>query len=201
MPHRDDRRLVRRLVAGEEMAFEQFANTYIPVLFRVARRRLGRGDRELAGDLVQSTLCKAIAKLDSYRGDAALVTWLCTCLRNEIAGFYRKRSRSGREINLAQDDDVAAELSFKPVLSRDPEQALLHEEGIELVHEALDLLPPHYGRALEWKYLEDLSVKEIASRLDLSPKAAESLLTRARVSFRDEYSRLFTGRRASPDPT
>ncbi len=55
---------------------------------------------------------------------------------------------------------------------------------------ALDQLPSHYGSALEWKYLEELSVKEIASRLKLSPKAAESTLTRAREAFRDGFTAL-----------
>jgi DNA-directed RNA polymerase specialized sigma24 family protein len=56
---------------------------------------------------------------------------------------------------------------------------------------ALDHLSPHYGeegQALEWKYLDGLSVKEIAARLRLAPKAAESLLTRARRAFRDGFS-------------
>ena len=55
---------------------------------------------------------------------------------------------------------------------------------------ALDQLPQHYGNALEWKYLEGLPVKEIASRLKLSPKAAESLLTRAREAFRECFTSL-----------
>lgn len=71
-----------------------------------------------------------------------------------------------------------------------PEQALLRKETSELVHVTLDALPPHYSKVLEWKYLDRLSVKEIAARLRVGPKAAESLLTRARSSFRDGYGRL-----------
>ena len=67
---------------------------------------------------------------------------------------------------------------------------------------ALDRFPPHYGNALEWKYLDDVPVKEIAVRLGVSPKAAESLLTRARDSFREAFSALVPGgislRRADP---
>ena len=49
----------------------------------------------------------------------------------------------------------------------------------------LDALPGRYGEALEWKYIDGLSVREIAARLELGEKATESLLTRARESFRD----------------
>lgn len=52
----------------------------------------------------------------------------------------------------------------------------------------LDHLPPRYSHALEWKYLEDLSVHDIAARLQCTPKAAESLLTRARDAFRDAFA-------------
>jgi len=196
--YHDDRRLVRRMVAGDEAAFEQFSNNYIPALYRFAQRRLS-GDQDLVSDLVQSTLCKAIAKLDTYRGEAALMTWLCTCCRNEIAGHFRKQGRSGQKVDLPDEENLPSGASFKPVIAHNPEQSFLRTENSDLVHEALDSLPPHYGRALEWKYIEDLSVKEIASRLDLSPKATESLLTRARTSFRDEYSRFSARERLAPE--
>lgn len=196
--YRDDRLLVRRMIKGEEMAFEQFSHDYIPILYRFAQRRL-TGDQDLVADLVQTTICKVIARLDSYRGEAALVTWLCACLRNEISGHFRKSKGAARETNMADDEEVSSEASFRPVISGNPEQTMLSSEKANLVHLALDSLPPHYGRALEWKYLEDLPVKEIASRLEMSPKAAESLLTRARLSFREEYSRYSSDVRLSPD--
>jgi DNA-directed RNA polymerase specialized sigma24 family protein len=58
------------------------------------------------------------------------------------------------------------------------------------VHAALDRLPPGYARAVEWRYLEGLAVEEIAHRLELTYKAAESLLSRARKAFRDAYEYL-----------
>jgi RNA polymerase sigma-70 factor (ECF subfamily) len=70
---------------------------------------------------------------------------------------------------------------------------VLRDEARALVHAALDLLPPRYGRILEWKYLDDLPVKEIADRMSVGTKAAESLLTRARISFRETYARLKVG--------
>ena len=55
------------------------------------------------------------------------------------------------------------------------------------MHEALDHLPVHYGQVLEWKYTDGLAVKEMAERLEMTPKAVESLLTRARVAFREQF--------------
>ena len=58
------------------------------------------------------------------------------------------------------------------------------------MHIALDLLPERYARALELKYLRNLSVNDVARDLALSPKAAESLLTRARTAFKARFSEL-----------
>jgi len=61
-----------------------------------------------------------------------------------------------------------------------------------VIRAALDYLPAPYGDILEWKYLHDLPIAEIAGRLGRSPKAVESLLTRAREAFRETFS-LLTG--------
>ena len=62
-----------------------------------------------------------------------------------------------------------------------------------MVQVALDVLPAHYANALEWKYIEDLPVKQIAERMNLGLKATESLLTRAREAFRDAFSAVSSG--------
>ena len=195
----EEREFVRRMIAGDESAFEVFADDYIPALYRFAANRLG-GDRELTGDLVQTTICKAIAKLSTFRGEAALMTWLCACCRNEIAGHFRKKMRPIREVDLeAVEESSAAELGA--AAPEGPESEVLRSETSRLVHVALDALPPHYGKVLEWKYLENLPVKEIATRLELGPKAAESLLTRARQAFRKAHARLTAATRPPAEIT
>ena len=190
-----DRALVRRMIAGDERAFEEFTDTYLPALYRFAVNRLDR-DRELTREIVQSTVCKAIAKLATFRGEAALMTWLCACCRTEIATHFRGKARAPREVELV-DGEVTPKTYLNQAHLFGPLETFERKEDAELVHLALDQLPPHYGRALEWKYLDNLSVKEIAKRLSLGPKAAESLLTRARRSFRDRYRSLVGSTRSS----
>jgi RNA polymerase sigma-70 factor (ECF subfamily) len=71
-----------------------------------------------------------------------------------------------------------------------PEVPAHGSETADRVHATLDRLPPRYARAMEWRYLDGVDVPEIARRLDLSYKAAESLLSRARSAFRETYERL-----------
>jgi RNA polymerase sigma-70 factor (ECF subfamily) len=180
----DERQLVRLLVAGDPRAFERFADAYIPALYRFAASRLRRHP-ELTRDVVQATLARAIEKLPSFRGEAALMTWLCACCANEIAAHFRRNRRAA---------EVAWPEALEPHAPGGPDDESMREETTRLVHTALDLLPPHHSRALEWKYLDDLPVQEIADRLQVGLKAAESLLTRARASFRGTFARLRVGR-------
>lgn len=184
----DDQELVRRMIAGDESAFEEFCHDYPPALLRFTLRRLA-GDRELARDVVQATVGKAIAKLASFRGEAALMTWLCAVCRNEIAAHYRRAMRAGTEVELQAVEETMG-VAQGAGGAEDPEGAALREEASQLVHVVLDSLAPRHAQALEWKYLDDLPVRDIARRLNVGEKAAESLLTRARQSFRDGYARL-----------
>ncbi len=183
------------MLAGDEKAFEEFFEGYFPGLYRFAMARMSQ-DADAAEDVAQATLCKAISKLDTYRGEAALFTWLCTFCRHEIAAFYERTHRQPATVDLAEEtQEVAAALeSLWALTGGGPEESLRRREIAHLVHVTLDRLPARYADALEWKYVDGLSVKEIAARLGLSPKAAESTLTRAREAFRDGFSTLMRNR-------
>lgn len=185
-----DRRLTRRMLAGDERAFDEFFNGNFSGLYRFALSRLDH-DEDAAEEVAQATICKAITKLGTYRGEATLFTWLCTFCRHEISTYYKRNKIVARHVDLIEDaPEVRAVVESLGAEFDNPESAFDRQELVRLVQVALDQLPAHYGNALEWKYLEDLSVVEIAARLELSPKAAESLLTRAREAFRDGFGTL-----------
>lgn len=189
----EDRGLVRRMRAGDEAAFEEFFDGYFQAVYRFALARLDR-EEELAKEIAQATICKAIEKLDSYRGEAALFSWLCSICRFEISGHF-KRERWAPPAELPDDDGAGGKtLESLPADLDDPERALLRVEVGRLVHEAVDQLPPRYGQVLEWKYSEGLPVKQMAERLGMTAKAVESLLTRARLAFRDVFAGLTGGK-------
>jgi RNA polymerase sigma-70 factor (ECF subfamily) len=182
--HDEDLQLVARMLAGETAAYEAFAERYFQPLYRFTVARLGN-DRERARDIVQTAITKALGKLETYRGDAALLTWLCACCRNEVLMYFRSRRTAPAEIELAEGMSPAA--GYQCSAAVDPERGLLRVESAHAVHMTLDLLPDHYARSLEWKYVEGMPVERIAARLGVSSKAAESLLTRAREAFRHAY--------------
>jgi RNA polymerase sigma-70 factor (ECF subfamily) len=185
------RALVARMLAGDQDAFEEFFAASFPPLFRFAADRLA--DASAAEEVVQAALSRAVRKLHTYRGEAALFTWLCTFCRHEIAAWYERRARRPREVELVEDlPDVRAALeSLSPDVLASPEAELHRRELRRLVQATLDALPGRYGDALEWKYIEGRSVEEIGDRLGIGHTAAQSLLARARVAFKDGMEAVF----------
>lgn len=173
------------MLDGDETAFDAFFNAVHPALYRFSLARLGR-DADAAGEVAQAAICKAIAKLHTYRGEAALLTWLCVFCRHEIYA-YNKRRAVHPSVEFSEDEpEIRAALeSLRAATVDDPDAALDRIKVAAFVQQVLDHLPSHYADALEWKYIDEVSVQEIAARLDLGLKAAESLLTRARSAFRD----------------
>jgi RNA polymerase sigma-70 factor, ECF subfamily len=180
--------LARRLLAGDEAAFDEFFGRYFPRLYRFALARLG-GNEDVSEEIVQRVLIHALDRLHTYRGEAALLTWLCTFCRREI-GAWREREGRMQEVSFFDDrPEMRAVLdALAAADADDPEAALRVRELTGIVQLTLDHLPGRYGDVLEWKYIQELSVGEIAERLGVGYKAAESLLTRARAAFREGFS-------------
>jgi RNA polymerase sigma-70 factor, ECF subfamily len=178
------------MLDGEEAAFESFFNAVYPALYRFALARLGF-DEDAAEEVAQAAICKAIAKLHTFRGEAAVLTWVCTFCRREIYA-YGKRHTDHPQVELAEDEpEIRAALeSLRASTVEDPDAALDRARLASFVQRVLDQLPSHYADALEWKYIDEASVLEIASRLGLGGKAAESVLTRARGAFREAFRTL-----------
>jgi RNA polymerase sigma-70 factor (ECF subfamily) len=186
MDNGSERELVRRMLGGDETAFDEFFADYFPRLFRFAVLRLR--DQDAAEDIVQTSLIAAVRNLGSWRGEATLFTWLCTICRREISAWEKRTSRRVI-VSLAEDDPgLRAALESIGAAAEAPDAGLARADTGRIVQLVLDHLPPRYSRALEWQYLEDLSVDDIAVRLQCTPKAAESLLTRARDAFRDAFA-------------
>jgi RNA polymerase sigma-70 factor (ECF subfamily) len=188
----DDRELVRLMLEGNERAFSEFFATYFPRIYRFALPRLNRNE-DTAKDVVQTTMIKAIRNMASFRGESAMFTWLCQICRREIADQVRSQRRYAGKVVLIEDSDEVR-LALESIEAPAADDPLRRCDGAELkrlVHAVLDRLPGRYGEALEWKYVEGRSVEEIGDLLGIGHTAAQSLLARARVAFRDGLESVF----------
>ncbi len=189
-----DQELVERLLRGDARAFDEFFNEYYPKLYRFVKRRIPQ-DQAAAEDIAQATLCRALESLGGFRGEATLMTWLCTLCRREMSLRRHELNDHTSRAVLAEDNpEIRAALeSLFAVEQGDPLLGANREQVKESILIALDYLAAPYADILEWKYVHDMSVMEIAQRLGRTTKATESLLTRARAAFREAFSVLHGG--------
>ncbi len=176
----------RRILKGDAAAFRDLFDRFFPRLYRFALARTA-GDHDAASDIVQQTLCKGVQRLDSYRGEAALYSWFCQICRHTIIDHYRTTQRSERLLQPVEDDpEVRGVLeTIVAPLAEQPDVQAWRCDVRRVVQATMDVLPERYGDVLEWKYVDGLPVNDIAVRLGIGAKAAESLLTRARNAFKE----------------
>jgi RNA polymerase sigma-70 factor, ECF subfamily len=185
--HESDRALVARMGAGDQRAFDEFFHSCAPRLAAFAARRSGL-DAASVEDVVQNTLVKAVRNLASYRGEAALFTWLTEICRHELADVFRKAARRPGHDSLDDLNSASRHAQLRVPAQHEPTLQIETEMRRTAVIRALKALPERYALALEAKYRDGFSVDEIANLLGLTSTAAQSLLARARDAFRERWS-------------
>ena len=178
----DELAIRNRIVDGDRQAAEAFYRRHLDALYEFVHYRVG-GNRALAEDVVQDTMLVALERLAAFDGRSSLHTWLCGIAKNKIRAHRRKRRpmliEDLLEATDPEIDAILAAIDREPL----PDSVLERQETQELVGATLASLPPDYREVLIGKYLEDLSVGELAARRGKGAKAAESTLHRARVAF------------------
>ena len=173
-----DRALADRCRAQVPGAFEEVYRAYAPKIFGLICRLAGRTDAE---DLLQETFLAAHRKLGSYRGDAALGTWLYRVATNVCIDHLRSRGhRSGK---------LADELPDEVEDGRRPEGAILGVIDRLDLERALASLPPGARSVFVLHDVEGFEHKEIAEMLGVTDGTSKSQLHRARIRLRDLLGR------------
>ena len=158
------------VLGGDAAAWRAWYDEHFAPLAAYASWRCG-GLADLTDDVIQETWLTAVRRLaafDPARGP--FLAWLCGIAGNAARNAVRGRRRHHRR---ARPLDAA------------PEPAAA--EKAERVALALAALPEGYEAVLRAKYLDRMTVDEIAARRGTTAKAVESLLSRARQAFREAF--------------
>lgn len=155
---------------ADPVAFRRFyeanlARVYGYVLVRVA------GSRTTAEDLTQEIFVAAVDEIRRGTEIGEPGRWIMGVARHKLVDHYRRRSREERLL-----------LAVEPVVD-DPGPDPTTERALE----ALAEVPSSQRVALVLRYLDGLSVPEVAAALRRSVHATESLLARGRARFRERY--------------
>ncbi|MDB5490947.1 MAG: polymerase [Micavibrio sp.] len=169
--------LIARVALKDEAAFGLMSERYSGLIFSIAYRMLN--NRSAAEDMVQDVLFK----LWNFAGDwqvekgASVKTWLCRITGNAcIDGLRKKKPLSIDDVPEMEDTTQNAEGDLRT-----------RETGA-IVGRALQDLPERQRLALVMFHYEEMSVIDIAGVLKITPKAAEGLLTRGRLSLRQSLA-------------
>ena len=168
--------LLTAAAAGEEAAVQWLLDEVAPVVYGFVFARVG-GAEAVAEDLLQETLLEAVRSAPSFRGEASASTWMCAIARRRLARYYeseRKAEMARRSLCLIEGGSVTTGSEVDMVERQD-----------EVVR-ALGRLPALQRQVLVLKYIEGLSVLDIAGQVNRSRVQVQSLLQRGRDGLRRE---------------
>jgi len=168
-------RLVERCRQGELGAFEELYQAHSGRLFSLAVRMLGNpADAE---DMLQEIFLSAHRKLDSFRGEAALGTWLYRLAMNQILDHVRSRAaRTGQLTDGLDDTSLLADAAGHRLADRAIDRIDLER--------ALAELPEGCRAAFVLHDVEGLEHREVSDVLGIAEGTSKSQVHKARLRLR-----------------
>jgi RNA polymerase sigma-70 factor (ECF subfamily) len=177
---RDEDALLARARAGDRSAIERLLEAHETQIYRFGLRMCG--DEESAKEVLQETLVAAFRNLPTFRGEAALSTWLY-----QIARSFCLKERRGERPTVPLDDHLGEGEAQAADGARPDAQAHAREVGMALAA-AISALTPAYREALVLRDVEGLSAEEAAEVVGIEVGALKSRLHRARLEVRQHLA-------------
>ena len=179
----NDSALVQKLRCQDPAAVRHLSDCFLPSVWRFVYVRVN-GDRHLAEDIVSETVLALMRAVADDKSDIQNPgAWLRSVASNKVTDHFRAAARVQHLIDEAKKTSPVS----------DDNDAVKQQELLERrkeIREVMDGLPEQQRMSLEWKYIDKLSVREMAERMQTTEKAVESILFRARREFRQRMTKL-----------
>lgn len=194
-----DRQLIARLQAGDETAVQDLADRYRPRIAQLAMRYMK--NREDAEEVTQDVLMKVYRKVDAFRGDSALSSWIYRITFNTAMSRLRtnraeRAADQERERLLAAErpgDDQTRTAREPADWTHMPDEEVLRAQLRDAVAEAIDELPEIYRAPVVLRDIQGLTTGEASSRLKVKDQTLKSRLHRGRVMLRERLTPFTAG--------
>jgi RNA polymerase sigma factor (sigma-70 family) len=174
-----DYRLIRQaLQEGNQSAYAELLHHYYDSLyFMMLKMTQNPHDAE---DLTIEAFGKAFKNLHQYTPEFAFSTWLFKIATNNCIDYLRTRSKSSRAVEGLSGQNEEDQSTRLPDENPDPEEQFIRSQKIELMHQVVDKLKPHYKKLIELRYFQEKSYEEITQELNLPLGTVKAQLFRAR---------------------
>ena len=176
--------LIRRCLAGDQLAWEAIVRQYRRKVFNVAYKFVGKHDE--AEDLTQDIFLKIFKSLDTFDRRANFQTWLISVSRNLCIDHYRSVRKERETIDRGVDANELTPASTEP----SPMAGLEQRDRVELLRQALAALPKTLRTAVLMRDLQELSYHEIADALHLPEGTVKSRINRGRSELARQIKKL-----------
>jgi len=186
-----ERDLIVRLQAGDEAAVQELADRYRSRIFQLAMRYMK--NREDAEEVTQDVLLKVYRKVNAFRGDAQLSSWIyritfntaMSRLRQNRAARAAAQERDRVEALLETGEQVRT-LAEPADWSWMPDEHVLRAQLREALAAAVAELPEIYRAPVVLRDIEGLTTEEASSRLKVKDQTLKSRLHRGRLMLREK---------------
>jgi RNA polymerase sigma-70 factor (ECF subfamily) len=176
---RNDEELVRATLAGDLPAFDELMQRYERLVYSLVVSFATNSEEAL--DLTQEIFLKAYRKLAAFDGRGTLKAWLARIAINEginSAKSAKRRTARHEAWHVVREDHQPAAQHHD----------LLIEERKKQVASALEELAPRHRLAIELRYLQEMSIREVASVLECSEGVARNILFRGLRKLRTQLA-------------
>ena len=172
-----DQNLIERVLDGDEAAARELYDEHVDRVYRLCYRMAG--DEDLAREFTQETFVRAFQRLEQFRGDAKLSTWLYSITKSVVLNGLRKVKRiRTREVDMEET----------PALPVEPRKSRAEPDLKQRLHAAIDRLPDIYRMVFVMHDVEGYTHAEIGSSLEVATGTSKARLHRARQMLQEELA-------------
>ncbi len=175
-----DMDVVKRILDGDVNSLELIMRRYNQRLYRIARGVV-RNDMD-AEDVVQDAYLRAYENMAQFQAKGPLFVWLAKITMNEALGHLRRAGVAGNGISF-DDPEHAEEANHMADMTiglPTPEQNAARGELRRLLESAIDTLPDAYRMVFIFRGVEEMSVEDTATCLEIAPATVKTRYHRAR---------------------
>ncbi len=163
---RQNENIIWRLKSNDKTALQVLFDQYFGMLCNIALRYTK--NRDAAKDVVQGVFIKFWEKRHQLDITSSEKSYLCRMTINEAISYLRKEKKHLHD-----------ELAFDISDYKNAEDKVVQTETVQTIHQAIDTLPPRCQLIFKMSRFEEMTYKEIAVQLDISPKTVEHQMGKA----------------------
>lgn len=180
---KDDKNLIDQAKQGVEGAFNKlftmYYNSISYTIYNIVR------NKDVTDDLISVTFTKAFKKISSYTNPISFEMWLKTIAINTAIDYIRKMKNEKQNNYIDDTESTVTELQESVPSTED---VLIRQEEYQNLMEAMARLRTNYRTILKLRYIDELSYKDIATKLGMPEVTVKSQLFKAKQKLKKQLN-------------